>query len=81
MRNDPRTFTLGFAANHVGVARAALDFALDWVRERPYMRDSDLTQAALGELAAHVHGARQRGLRGGARAGTPATGARPRRSR
>jgi alkylation response protein AidB-like acyl-CoA dehydrogenase len=58
VRNDPRTFTLGFAANHVGVARAALDFALDWVRERPYMRDSDLTQAALGELAAHVHGAR-----------------------
>ena len=58
VRDDPRTFTLGFAANHVGVARAALDFALDWVRERPYMRDSDLSQAALGELAAHVHGAR-----------------------
>lgn len=58
VRDDPRTFTLAFAANHVGLARAALDFSVDWVRDRPYLADSDLVQAALGELAAAVHGAR-----------------------
>ena len=53
----------------------------DWVRERPYMRDSDLTQAALGELACARP--RRRAARSSPRprAGTPATGARPRRSR
>jgi alkylation response protein AidB-like acyl-CoA dehydrogenase len=58
VRDDPRTFTLAFAANHVGVARAALDFATDWARERPYLGESELVQAAIGELAAQVLGAR-----------------------
>lgn len=58
VRDDPRTFTLAFAANHVGVARAALDWTIDWVRERPYLADSDLVQAAIGEMAAQVQGAR-----------------------
>ena len=58
VRDDPRTFTLAFAANHVGVARAALDFSIEWVRDRGYLADSDLVQAALGEMAAQVHGAR-----------------------
>ncbi len=35
VRDDPRTFTLAFAANHVGLAGAALEFAVEWVRERP----------------------------------------------
>lgn len=58
VHDDPRTFTLAFAANHVGVARAALDFATDWARERPYLGESELVQAAIGELAAQVLGAR-----------------------
>lgn len=58
VRDDPRTFTLAFAANHVGVARAALDFATDWARERPYLGESELVQAAIGEMAAQVLGAR-----------------------
>jgi alkylation response protein AidB-like acyl-CoA dehydrogenase len=58
VRDDPRTFTLAFAANHAGLARAALDFAIEWVRTRPYLADSDLVQAALGTLAAQVQGAR-----------------------
>ena len=37
VRDDPRTFTLGFASNHLGAAQAAFDFALEFVRERPYM--------------------------------------------
>ena len=31
-RRDPRTFTLAFAANHIGAAGAALEFATDWVQ-------------------------------------------------
>jgi alkylation response protein AidB-like acyl-CoA dehydrogenase len=58
VRDDPRTFSLAFAANHAGLARAALDFAIDWVRARPYLADSDLVQNALGTLAAQVHAAR-----------------------
>jgi alkylation response protein AidB-like acyl-CoA dehydrogenase len=58
VRDDPRTFSLAFAANHAGLARAALDFAIDWVRGRPYLADSDLVQNALGTLAAQVHAAR-----------------------
>ncbi|MDT5291456.1 MAG: hypothetical protein QOF88_6345, partial [Mycobacterium sp.] len=30
--SDPRTFTLGFAANHIGSARGALEFAIQWVQ-------------------------------------------------
>jgi alkylation response protein AidB-like acyl-CoA dehydrogenase len=58
VREDPRTFTLGFAANHVGAAHGAFDFALDWVRERSYMADSDLTQHMLGEMASELAGGR-----------------------
>ena len=57
VRDDPRTFTLAFAANHTGLARAVVDFSIDWVRARPYLADSDLVQAALGTLAAQVQGA------------------------
>jgi alkylation response protein AidB-like acyl-CoA dehydrogenase len=55
---DPRTFTLGFTANHVGSAQAALDFAAGWVRARPHLASSELIQLMLGELAADVFAAR-----------------------
>ena len=55
---DPRTFTLGFTANHVGAAQAALDFATQWVRARPHLSRSELVQLMLGELAASVFAAR-----------------------
>jgi alkylation response protein AidB-like acyl-CoA dehydrogenase len=58
VREDPRTFTLGFAANHLGAAQAAFDFALEFVREREYMARSDLTQHMLGELASELAGTR-----------------------
>jgi alkylation response protein AidB-like acyl-CoA dehydrogenase len=58
VRTDPRTFTLGFAANHLGAAQAAFDFAIEWVRERDYMARSDLTQHMLGELASDLAGTR-----------------------
>jgi alkylation response protein AidB-like acyl-CoA dehydrogenase len=55
---DPRTFTLGFTANHVGAAQAALDFAVAWVRGRPHLATSELVQFTLGDLAADIYAAR-----------------------
>jgi alkylation response protein AidB-like acyl-CoA dehydrogenase len=57
-RRDPRTFTAAFAANHIGAAGAALDFVLDWVRERPGQAESELTRAALGTMASDLYAAR-----------------------
>lgn len=56
--SDPRTFTLGFAANHVGAARGALEFAAAWVRERPHLAGDPLLQHTLGELSADLFAAR-----------------------
>jgi alkylation response protein AidB-like acyl-CoA dehydrogenase len=57
-RRDPRTFTLAFAANHIGAAGAALDFARDWVRERPDLARSEVTRVALGTLSSDLFAAR-----------------------
>jgi alkylation response protein AidB-like acyl-CoA dehydrogenase len=57
-RRDPRTLTLAFAANHIGSARAALEFAADWVRGRPDLAASEVTRVALGTLASELFAAR-----------------------
>jgi alkylation response protein AidB-like acyl-CoA dehydrogenase len=57
-RRDPRTFTLAFAANHIGAAGAALEFATDWVRERPGLCTSEITRATLGAMSSDLFGAR-----------------------
>jgi alkylation response protein AidB-like acyl-CoA dehydrogenase len=57
-RRDPRTLTLAFAANHLGSARAALDFATDWVRERPALAASEVIRVALGTLSSELFAAR-----------------------
>jgi alkylation response protein AidB-like acyl-CoA dehydrogenase len=57
-RRDPRTFTLAFAANHIGAAGAALEFAIDWMRERPGLAESVLARAALGNMASDLYAAR-----------------------
>jgi alkylation response protein AidB-like acyl-CoA dehydrogenase len=51
---DPRTFTLAFAANHLGAAAAALDFATDWVRERPDLARSEYTRVTLGAMSSEL---------------------------
>jgi alkylation response protein AidB-like acyl-CoA dehydrogenase len=56
--SDARTFTLGFAANHVGSARGALEFTIGWVRERPHLAGDPLVQYALGEMSADLQAAR-----------------------
>jgi len=58
IRRDPRTLTLAFAANHIGSARAALEFATDWVRERPDLAASEIVRVALGTLASDLYAAR-----------------------
>jgi alkylation response protein AidB-like acyl-CoA dehydrogenase len=55
---DPRTFTLAFAANHIGAAGAALDFTTAWVRERPDLAGSETTRVALGAMSSDLFGAR-----------------------
>ena len=57
-RRDPRTFTLAFAANHIGAAGAALEFATEWVRERPGLAGSEVTRVALGTLSSGLFAAR-----------------------
>jgi alkylation response protein AidB-like acyl-CoA dehydrogenase len=57
-RKDPRTFTLAFAANHIGVARGAFDFAREWAAARPYLARSEVVQARLGDLSSKLYAAR-----------------------
>lgn len=57
-RHDPRTFTLAFAANHIGAAGAAMDFTETWVRERPGLAASEITRATLGRMSSDLFAAR-----------------------
>jgi alkylation response protein AidB-like acyl-CoA dehydrogenase len=57
-RRDPRTFTLAFAANHIGAAGAALDFLTGWVRERPDLGASEITRATLGAMSSDLFAVR-----------------------
>jgi alkylation response protein AidB-like acyl-CoA dehydrogenase len=57
-RRDPRTFTLAFAANHIGAAGAALRFTEDWVRDRPGLAASEITRATLGRMSSDLFAAR-----------------------
>jgi alkylation response protein AidB-like acyl-CoA dehydrogenase len=58
VQGDPRTFTLAFAANHLGTAQGVFDYTVAFVRERAFLRDSPLVQAKLGELEATLHSTR-----------------------
>lgn len=55
---DPRTFTLAFAANHLGAAGAALRFTTEWARERPGLAGSEITRATLGAMSSDLYAAR-----------------------
>jgi alkylation response protein AidB-like acyl-CoA dehydrogenase len=58
MSRDPRTFTLAFAANHIGSGVAALDWITDWVRQRPELAGSEVTRVALGAMSSQVFAVR-----------------------
>lgn len=55
--SDPRTFTLAFAANHIGAAGAALNFVTNWVRERPELAGSEVTRVTLGTMSSDLFAA------------------------
>jgi alkylation response protein AidB-like acyl-CoA dehydrogenase len=57
-RRDPRTFSLAFAANHIGAAGAAMEFAENWVRDRPGLAASEITRATLGRMSSDLFAAR-----------------------
>ncbi|CAN5398785.1 acyl-CoA dehydrogenase family protein [soil metagenome] len=56
--SDPRTFTLGFSANHIGSARAALEFTIGWVHERPHLAADPIITHQVGMMSAYVQAAR-----------------------
>jgi alkylation response protein AidB-like acyl-CoA dehydrogenase len=56
---DPRTFTLAFAANHLGAAQAAYDFTRDYAAARPALAGSEIVQARLGDLSSKLYALRQ----------------------
>lgn len=58
VRNDPRSFTLGYATNFLGIAEGAFDFTSSWARDRPYLAEGEIVRAALGETASALFGAR-----------------------
>jgi len=58
MSRDPRTFTLAFAANHIGSAGAALEAITSWVRDRPDLAASEVTRVTLGAMSSQLFTAR-----------------------
>ena len=58
INDDPRTFSCGYAANHLGTAQGAFDFIADYVAGRPDLRDSEAVKVRLGRMDAQLHGAR-----------------------
>jgi alkylation response protein AidB-like acyl-CoA dehydrogenase len=63
---DKRTFTLGFAANHVGHAEGILDFCTGWLRQRPHLMSSDLMMYRVGDLSSKIQAAQSALYRAGA---------------
>ena len=57
-RRDPRTFTLAFAANHIGAAGAALRFTEEWLRGRSGLAASEIIRATLGRMSSDLFAAR-----------------------
>ncbi len=58
IKDDPRTFSCGYAANHLGTAQAAFDFIAGYVASRPDLRDSEAVKVRLGRMDAQLYAAR-----------------------
>ena len=54
VQRDPRTFTLGFASNHLGQAKAVHDFVRNYLVKRPDLRSGSVALAQLGEAEARI---------------------------
>lgn len=58
IHDDPRTFSCGYAANHLGTAQGAFDFIAGYVATRPDLRDSEAVKVRLGRMDAQLYAAR-----------------------
>lgn len=50
VQHDPRTFTLGYVANHLGTAQGVFDFTLQYLKERTYLLSDNVVAFTLGEM-------------------------------
>ncbi len=56
--NDPRTFSCGYASNHLGTAQGAFDFIADYVASRDDLSGSEAVKVRLGRMDAQLFAAR-----------------------
>jgi alkylation response protein AidB-like acyl-CoA dehydrogenase len=54
VQKDARTFTLGFASNHLGQAKAVYDYVKDYLTRRPDLRAGQVAMAQFGEAEARI---------------------------
>lgn len=57
VQKDPRTFTLGFASNHLGQAKAVYAYVMDYLKRRPDLRAGQVALAQFGEAEARISAA------------------------
>lgn len=58
VQRDPRTFTLGYVANHLGTGQGVFDFVRRFVQERPFLAKDDVIAYTLGEMDAALQATR-----------------------
>ena len=58
VQDDPRTFTLGYTANHLGTAQGVLDFVLRFVDERDHLKRDQVVLTTIGEMDAAIQATR-----------------------
>jgi alkylation response protein AidB-like acyl-CoA dehydrogenase len=57
VQRDPRTFTLGFASNHIGSAWGVFDFVKDYFSKREDLRAQPTAQVDLGNAEVQIQAA------------------------
>jgi alkylation response protein AidB-like acyl-CoA dehydrogenase len=58
VQHDPRTFTLGYVANHIGTAQGVFEFVRQYLRDRPFLMQDDVNAYTLGEMDAALQASR-----------------------
>jgi alkylation response protein AidB-like acyl-CoA dehydrogenase len=58
IQHDPRTFTLGYVANHLGTAQGVFNFVLEYLKQRPFLLQDDTNTFTVGEMDAALQATR-----------------------
>jgi len=58
VQHDPRTFTLGYVANHLGTAQGVFEFVRRYLADRPFLTKDDVNAYTLGEMDAALQATR-----------------------